>query len=653
MDFIGDLNNILWGPWTFFLLLFAGIVFTIWTRFTQKLSMTHGIAVVRGVYDDPSDPGAINHFQALSAALSATVGLGNIGGVALAIGAGGPGALFWMWVVGFFGMALKTIEITLAMIYRNVDDPENPHGGAMWVVEKVIGGKGGIWKPIARMIGTFFCITLIISTFTGGNMFQSWNVASLTRFYFNVPNIVTGIILAALVGLVIVGGIKRIGSVAGRLVPFMVAIYLISGFAVLAVNMVDIPAMLLLVIERAFTASDAGGAFIGGTVGWAFSQGMRRALFSNEAGQGSAPIAHAAAKTSEPAREGIIGGLGPFIDTLCICTLTALVILLTGTWNREAIHDDQNNLVPFAAEIEFEQIHRVQVEVDGWDAALEAVLDASFRPIELKRGDQTLAELPAEAQSGFNASVAALREDPGVSYRVVTSGGVDALPASRWDENGWGNQDQFFLIAEVLGSQNKSTGTSLVQVIGRVKAVQVDGSDAPPRLELEWDELSLDSSAWEGPITSLSLKDKGVFHDFAGAQLTGHAFDREFLGLGKWLVTFAAWLFALSTMISWSYYGEQGMVYLTGEKGVLPYKLVFLGLVIYAAEFIETTADMETFMDLGTGAMLWSNLPIVIGLGFLAVRSLNEYGRNLKAGKFRRRDDPSNPDVAEGRDLER
>ena len=148
MEQLGALGAFLWGPWTPWALLAAGVLATVFTRFTQITAMTHGVAVVRGVYDDPNDPGAINHFQALSAALSATVGLGNIGGVALAISAGGPGALVWMWIVGFFGMALKTVEITLAMMYRNTDDPENPSGGAMWVVDKVVGGKGGIWVPI-------------------------------------------------------------------------------------------------------------------------------------------------------------------------------------------------------------------------------------------------------------------------------------------------------------------------------------------------------------------------------------------------------------------------------------------------------------------------------------------------------------------------
>ncbi|MHC4995428.1 MAG: alanine/glycine:cation symporter family protein, partial [Planctomycetota bacterium] len=247
-----DVGGVLWGPWTPWILLFAGVLFTVWTRFTQYAALTHGVAVVRGKYDSPDDPGAINHFQALSAALSATIGLGNIGGVALAIGIGGPGALFWMWIVGFFGMALKTAEITLAMLYRNTDDPDNPHGGAMWVIEKVLGEKGDEWKMLARFIGVFFCVTLIISTFTGGNMFQAWSVATLTEGYFEVPRIVTGIVIAVIVGMVIIGGIKRIGEVAGRLVPLMCVIYLLSALAVLAMNLTELPGLLLTVVRSAF-----------------------------------------------------------------------------------------------------------------------------------------------------------------------------------------------------------------------------------------------------------------------------------------------------------------------------------------------------------------------------------------------------------------
>ncbi len=577
-DFFEAVGGILWGPWTPLVLLFMGVLFTVWTKFTQYKAMTHGIAVVRGVYDDPDDPGAINHFQALSAALSATVGLGNIGGVALAIGAGGPGALFWMWVVGFFGMALKTVEITLAMIYRNVDDPENPHGGAMWVVDKVVGGKGGVWVPIAKAIGVFFCITLIISTFTGGNMFQSWSVAGLTEGYFGVPKIATGIIMAVIVGAVIIGGIKRIGSVAGRLVPFMCVLYLLCGLAVLAMHVTEIPSLLALIVKSAFSPSEATGAFIGGSVGWAFTQGMKRALFSNEAGQGSAPIAHAAAKTNESAREGIVGGIGPFIDTICICTLTALVLLSTGTWNRGAIG-------PMTSDVTLEQL--VDADVPTWNP--------------------------------------------------VASTNVEDLPESRFDA--WTYNAELFLVADVTGATNKETGMSRVRVDGKIIELDVGSDEAAVNLGIEWSLVSLSPDDWEGTPTALTLVGQGIHRKYDGANLTGHAFDRQFPGLGKWLVTFAAWLFAISTMISWSYYGEQGMIYMLGNKSVLIYKLFFLAGCIWAAAMIEDTGQMMILMDLGTGAMLWSNLPIVLCLGFLAVKSLNKYDRQLKAGEFKRNDE--------------
>ncbi|HUG89787.1 MAG TPA: alanine/glycine:cation symporter family protein [Planctomycetaceae bacterium] len=599
MTLIEPVANFLWGPWTPWILLAAGILFTVWTRFAQALALTHGVAVIRGVYDDPKDPGAINHFQALSAALSATVGLGNIGGVALAIGMGGPGALFWIWIVGLFGMALKSVEVTLAMLYRNTDDPDNPHGGAMWVVHHVVGGKGGVWKPIARGIGTFFCITLLVSAFTGGNMFQCWNVAKLTERYFGVPRLAVGIVVAALVGAVIIGGIKRIGQVASKLVPFMCILYVLSALSVLAVNVQEIPSMLGLVVTSAFRPSEAGGAFLGATVGYAFMEGMKRSLFSNEAGQGSAPIAHAAAKTDEPAREGVVAGLEPFIDTLCVCTLTALVILLTGTWNREAIGD-------FGAEVEL-------VPVEGnalaWDVRSE--------------GD-----------------------------------GLDRLPPLQFDR--WRARDVFYLVGEVQGATRVDTDSNRVAVeaeivsrrAGLKGADEEAGPEAPEGLRFVWKRVELKPADWDGTPSGLVLTGRGVYPRYEGANLTAHAFDREFPGLGKWLVTLAAWLFAFSTMISWSYYGEQGVVYMTGGRGVLAYKLLFLAGIVYAADGIDSAKEMINLMDLGTGAMLWSNIPIVLALGFLAVRSLNDYRRRLRAGEMPRHKAPPMADVMDGRDVE-
>ena len=335
-SFLAAANAFLWQNTVLFIILGTGIVFTIWSRFCQFRALTHGVQAIRGKYDHAGDPGAISHFQALSAALSATVGLGNIGGVAMAISLGGPGAVFWMWVVGFFGMALKTTEVTLAMLYRNTDNPDNPHGGTMWVISKALAERGSGLGALGKAIGVLFCLTLLVMVVTGGNMFQAWNVGNITQNYVGVPSIVSGVILAVLVGLVIIGGIHRIGRVAGALVPFMIGIYFLGAMYVLAAHASEIPAMFALIFRSAFSPAEASGAFIGGTMGYAFLYGMKRAIFSNEAGQGTSPIAHSAARTDEPVREGVVAGLEPFIDTIFVCTLTALVIIVTGTWNRPA-----------------------------------------------------------------------------------------------------------------------------------------------------------------------------------------------------------------------------------------------------------------------------------------------------------------------------
>lgn len=574
MEILQAAVNLIWGPWTPWFLFTAGVLFTVWTRFTQYTSMTHGLAVIRGRYDQPEAPGAINHFQALSAALSGTVGLGNIGGVALAIGLGGPGALFWMWVVGFFGMALKTIEITLAMMYRNTDDPENPHGGAMWVVDKVLGKKGGAWHLLGKILGVFFCVTLINSALTGSSMFQSWNVASLTEGYFGLPRIGSGILMALLVGLVIIGGIKRIGQVAARLVPLMCGLYILSALAVLAIHLKEIPQLLSTVVVSAFQPTEAADAFIGGSMGFVFMQGMKRALYSNEAGQGSAPIAHAAVKTKEAAREGIVGGIGPFIDTLCICTLTALVILSTNTWNRPAIGE-------FGSEIALLQ--------------------------------DNVANEP--------------------TWTVQATQAIDALPVSR--HVSWNRGSDLFLLAEVEDSEHRESGRNIVKVRGKIAETTENlGNGATPDLHIQWQSVVLKEEQWTNPPASVRILNQGVYREYGGANLTAHAFDREFSGLGKWLVTMAAWLFAISTMITWSYYGEQGIVYLFAGRGTLSYKIVFLAGIIYGAAGIGSTGHMVTIIDLSTGAMLWANLPIILALGPLAVKALKDYNRRLKSGEF-------------------
>ncbi len=547
---ISAANAILWHDYVLFALLATGLLFTIWSRFCQYHALTHGVRVIRGAYDNPGDPGAINHFQALSAALSATVGLGNIGGVAIAISLGGPGAVFWMWVVGFIGMALKTTEVTLAMLYRNIDDPGNPHGGSMWVIAKALAHRSPRLAPLGRALGGLFCCTLLVMVITGGNMFQAWNVGELTQSYFGVPSIFSGIVLAVLVALVIIGGIRRIGAVAGWLAPVMVTMYVLGAIYVLALQAAEIPGMFALIFRGAFAPLEAQGAFIGGTMGYAFLYGLKRAFFSNEAGQGTSPIAHSAARTAEPVREAVVAGLEPFIDTIVVCTMTALVIISTGVWKRPA----------------------------------EAVLEPRPQLIETAAGEWTLPAMSAPSRDGAR----------------------------------WLGGESVFAIVEA--GPNAASGNELHRLQGTVSA-SADGAS------ISWSSLA--------SATRPVLADDGLYVNYVGATLTAKAFDSVTPGLGQWLVTATVWLFALSTMISYSYYAEQGVVFLAGEKAVAPFKLLYCLLPLVAtAGFLRTDTQLDNLSGFGTALMLWVNIPVMWCLGYQAMAAYRDYIARLKSGQF-------------------
>ncbi len=569
---VGSITAFLFQDAFLFVLLGTGVLFTIWSGFCQFRAITHGTAVLRGLYDDKSDPGAINHFQALSAALSATVGLGNIGGVALAVALGGPGAVFWMWMVGLLGMSIKLTEVTLSMLYRNTDDPDNPHGGPMWVVSKGLAELNPDWAIVGKIIGWVFCITLLAYTITGGVMFQAWNVGAITQEYFHIPSWLTGIVLAIVVGMVIIGGIKRIGAVASRLVPLMVVLYLLGGSYVLAVNWEIIPGLFKLIFVSAFNPQEASGAFIGGTVGYAIMIGMRRALFSSEAGAGSSPIAHSAAKTDEPVREGVVGGLEPFIDTIVVCTFTAMVILSSGLWQR-------------SGEAEFQQLPEV-VEVGAglW--------------------------------------------------------GVESTPApEKRDASPWRDGEKVFLILN--GEENPDTGNDLHR-LNATLVTQEDGTAL-----IEYSQIAMSSKP--------TLQDNGIYATYPGATLTAKAFDSALPGLGKWLVTLASWFFAISTMISWSYYGEQGIVFMFSERSVTVYRYILCMLVVVATMgFIETPQDLDNFSGLGNGLMLWANVPITLFFGYKAMAAYKEYTGRLKSGEMQRNPDAPSffREVLTGKDVE-
>ena len=333
-------------------LLGTGIFTTINLGFPQIKYLKHGIKVTRGDYDDPNEAGDLNHFQALTTALSATVGIGNIAGVATAIYYGGPGALFWMWITAFFGSALKFAECTLAVEYRDFDKSGMTAGGPMYTIEK---GLGKQWRWLAIIFAGF----AVICSFATGNAIQSFTLSDqlysevsqvvgtehfltikhqLTDWYsVSVQQVINGLFITVIAALVIIGGIKRIGSVTSYLAPFMAAIYVVSAVLILLANITEVPTSFGMIISMAFNPPAAIGGVAGGTLIVFMNTllwGVKRGLYSNEAGQGSAPIAHSTAKTDYPVREGVVALLEPFIDTIIICTLTGLAIISTGAWQH-------------------------------------------------------------------------------------------------------------------------------------------------------------------------------------------------------------------------------------------------------------------------------------------------------------------------------
>ena len=325
---IKDLNGLVWGPFMLALILGVGIFLMIGLKFMPLLKLTTGFRLLFSSEKGQSK-GEISPFQALMTALSATIGTGNIAGVATAIFLGGPGALFWMWCTALVGMATKYAEAVLAVKYREVDEQGNFVGGPMYYIKK---GLGQRWA----WLGATFAFFAAIAGFGIGNTVQANSVAHALESAFSLPPWLSGLVLMALVGAVLVGGIKRIGVVAGTLIPFMAIAYLVASFAVLAINANAIPNAFSLIFNHAFSPVAAQGGFAGAAVWMAIRFGVARGVFSNEAGLGSAPIAHAAAKTDAPVRQGLIAMLGTFIDTIIICTLTGLVIITSGLWTSGA-----------------------------------------------------------------------------------------------------------------------------------------------------------------------------------------------------------------------------------------------------------------------------------------------------------------------------
>ncbi|MGD8453688.1 MAG: alanine/glycine:cation symporter family protein [Phycisphaerae bacterium] len=566
----------IWSNPLFLLLLGCGLLFTVLTRFVQWRILTHGYACIRGRYDKPDDTGHINHFQALCAALSATIGLGNIGGVALAVSVGGPGAVFWMWIVGLFGMALKFMECTLAVMFRGVrirksaasgEEQHEVRGGPMWYMQKALveplWSRGNPFWVVFKVLAVLFAVSTILNALGSGNMFQGWNISDMLQKNFHVPTALSGAVVASLVGLVIIGGIQRIGNVASRLVPFMCIVYVLGALVVVLMHIHQVPYYLGLIVSSAFTASAGTGAFVGVAMKTAFVQGLRRACFSNEAGEGSAAMAHAAAKTEEPIREGVVAGIGPFVDTLLICTMTALVLLMSGTWDRAPVG-------------------RVTA-VEGTSVVIEYTdqVDPRIAGLYMER-----LHFPKRTGSQFSIYVP-LEE----------------------------------------GAQFEEVKTDIPRGAVPEDATVAQWATLPP--------ATLDVSGVEEKERARLAAGQTVHLCMEGAELTRFAFDATLPGFGMWIVTLGVCLFGFSTMISWSYYGERGAEYLFGSGAILPYKVGFV-LFVFLGMVLEKFQWVYNFSDGASGLMVFWNLPAVLLLSPHVVRAARDYFGRLDRGQMPR-----------------
>ena len=328
-QFIIDAANFIWGTPLLILLLGGGFYFLLLSRLAPIKYIGHAIQILRGKYDDPDEEGQLRHYQALSTALAATVGMGNVSGVAIAITMGGPGAIFWMWISALLGVSTKFFTCSLAVMYRGKDSAGEKQGGTMYFITEGLGKK---WKPLA----IFFSVMAMFGVLPIFQANQLTEAISNSIFVHNgmassfTKNLVIGMFLASIVALVILGGVKRIGKVTGRMVPIMAAVYIVTVLYIIMSNASEILPSLQLIFMDAFS----GKAVLGGSFGAVILMGVRRAAFSNEAGIGTATMAHGAAKTNEPIREGLVAMLGPIIDTIIICTMTALAIIITGVWKH-------------------------------------------------------------------------------------------------------------------------------------------------------------------------------------------------------------------------------------------------------------------------------------------------------------------------------
>jgi len=517
-DFLMFLDKYLGSsPWFVFLLLGTGIFFTIYLKFPQIRYFRHAIRITAGKYDKPGDKGDTSHYQALATALSGTVGTGNIAGVALAIFLGGPAALFWMLISALLGMTTKFVEVLLSHKYRETDDKGRIAGGPMYYMKhrlniRLNNGKmlkTGVW------LGGIFALSTIFCSFGTGNLPQINSISNVLFSSFGLNHMITGGILAIILALVIIGGIKRIAKVTAALTPFMAIFYFLGAVAVLVTNYQNILPSIVSIFSDVFTGTAATGGFLGASVKFAMKRGVNRGLFSNEAGQGSAPIAHAAARAHEPVSEGMVAILEPFIDTVIICMLTGLTILSSGVWKEKIFNQFQS-----ADTIVLEGVYSDSNEED------------KKKLYHFLKGD------PTDVRT-YNGEIVVANGQLIGNITILNSRSVaeDVIIQNARKEPYSG----------IIGC---NSGNLMTQNEGII--------------------ISGNSLLQSAPLTAEAFK-KGLFGNF-----------------GQYIVSIGLLLFAFSTAIAWSYYGDRAVTYLWGTKYILPFRIVYV-IGFFIASFTDTT----------------------------------------------------------------
>lgn len=541
-DFLVLIDSFLGSHFLFpYVLLGTGLFFTIYLKFPQVRYFKHAWKVVTGKYDKADSEGDTTHFRALTTALSGTVGTGNIGGVAFAIFLGGPAALFWMWATAFLGMTTKFVEVTLSHKYRVKTADGTMAGGPMYYMDRRLNMK---WLAVA------FAIATVISSFGTGNLPQSNSIATSMEATFGIDPLIMGVTLAILLALVILGGIQRIAAVTSKIVPLMAAIYIIGAFAVIFANIENILPSFMSVIQDVFTGSAAAGGFLGASIAYAFNRGVNRGLFSNEAGQGSAPIAHAAAKADEPVSEGMVSILEPFIDTIIICTLTGLVILSSGVWKEkhQNVFDRTDMMILSGVYEENNENDRTQLY-------------------------QYLNRIEGSDVSAYNGKI------------------------------------------EVVAGKAISTGFTILNARSFAEDITYTFND-------EGDLFTGTLTIVEGNIEkkNIVVSGKSLIHS---AKLTAEAFTRGYFGeYGKFIVSIGLLLFAFSTAIAWSYYGDRAMTYLLGPRSVMPYRVVYCFGFCWAA-----VSDTTLVWTLSAVAIVVMTLPNLFGILMLRKEMKDSIGK--------------------------